>query len=74
MRFHLASAGFLGLAMSVHVDGNATQLGFIRKAADPQVPPAYPIGVSKEPFAKPAGQLFDINGTVGYFAGEQCSL
>lgn len=71
MRFHLASAGLLRLAVSVRADGNATQLSLIRKATDPQVPPTYPIGVSKEPFAKPAGQLFDINGTVGYFAGEQ---
>lgn len=68
MRSHLI-AGLVGLVSSVAADGNATDLGLYRKATDPQVPPAYPFGVSKEPFAKPAGQLFDINGTVGYFAG-----
>ncbi|CAK7222547.1 hypothetical protein SCUCBS95973_004878 [Sporothrix curviconia] len=69
MRLHLSTVGFASLATAVRWDGNATALGLIRTAGDPQVPPQYPIGVSKEPFAKPAGQLFDINGTVSYFAG-----
>ncbi|CAK7237571.1 hypothetical protein SEUCBS140593_010015 [Sporothrix eucalyptigena] len=72
MRFLLYIASLAGLAsmtFAVRVDGNGTSLGLIRTAHDPQIPPKYPIGVSKEPFAKTAGQLFDINGTVGYFAG-----
>lgn len=32
-------------------------------------PPKYPIGAVKEPFAKVSGHLFEVNGTVGYFAG-----
>ncbi|KAL1902448.1 hypothetical protein Sste5346_001429 [Sporothrix stenoceras] len=69
MRVLSTFTSLFGLAVSVRADGNTTQLGLIRKASDPQVPPTYPIGVPKEPFAKTAGQLFNINGTVGYFAG-----
>jgi hypothetical protein len=32
--------------------------------------PTVPLGVSKVPFSKAAGRLFNINGTVEYFAGE----
>ncbi|CAK7211356.1 hypothetical protein SBRCBS47491_001096 [Sporothrix bragantina] len=69
MRLYTSLIGLAGLVEAVRRDGNATTPGPIRTANDPQVPPQYPIGVSKEPFAKPAGQLFDINGTVSYFAG-----
>lgn len=41
----------------------------IQAASSAQQPPcAYPIGV-KGSFAKVSGSLFDIDGTVGYFAG-----
>lgn len=70
MRVQLTLTGLIGLAVSARADGNTNQFGLIRKATDPQVPSTYPIGVSKESFAKTAGQLFDINGTVSYFAGE----
>ncbi len=71
MRFNRSSAGagLLSLAAAVRADGNSTA-DLIRPASAPQVPPVYPIGFSNETFARPAGRLFDINGTVGYFAGE----
>ena len=48
--------------------GAARAVVLSAKATNPP-PPAYPIGAVKEPFPKPVGRLFDINGTVGYFAG-----
>ncbi len=41
----------------------------IRSAKDTPVPPIYPIGTKKEPFAKVSGTLFEIDGKVTYFAG-----
>ena len=43
----------------------------ILAATDPAPPPPnVPIGVSKAPFAKVAGRLFELDGHVGYFAGK----
>ncbi len=43
----------------------------ILAAADPNPPPPkVPIGVSKVPFAKVSGRLFELDGRVGYFAGK----
>ncbi|KAK3934248.1 glycoside hydrolase [Diplogelasinospora grovesii] len=42
---------------------------YIRSAKDPQIPPIYPIGTTKEPFVKVDGRLFNIAGKTGYFAG-----
>lgn len=41
----------------------------IQPAHEPQPPPRYPIGTYGGSNAKVAGRLFDINGRIGYFAG-----
>ncbi|OAA66774.1 glycoside hydrolase family 5 protein [Niveomyces insectorum RCEF 264] len=65
----LVCASLLGVVASATAIRRSTPLGPIRSVHDPQVPPLYPIGVKNESFARPAGQLFNINGNVSYFAG-----
>lgn len=61
MRFSTASA-LLGLA--------ATSSAQLIPATKPGPAPKVPIGVSKAPFSKVVGRVFEINGKVEYFAGK----
>ncbi len=58
-----------GLGLLLFLGSARAASDLIRSAKDPQVPSPYPIGTKDEPFAKPAGTLFEINGKVQYFAG-----
>jgi mannan endo-1,4-beta-mannosidase len=49
----------------------ATTTGQILSAKVTGPLPVYPIGAVDEPFAKVSGRLFDINGTVQHFAGQE---
>jgi hypothetical protein len=41
----------------------------LRSSKNPQIPPKYPIGHVDEPFAKPAGRIFEVNGTAKFLTG-----
>ena len=41
----------------------------LRSSKDPQIASKYPIGHVDEPFAKPAGRIFEVNGTAKYLTG-----
>jgi hypothetical protein len=61
------------IAAVVASAASVTGAGIVLSSKETPIPPIYPIGAVKEPFAKPSGRLFDINGTVEYFSGPSLS-